>query len=166
MKRGITMFCKNCGSELNENFTFCEKCGMPVAEDSSAENGPGNENKTAADNAATVQTQGQQAHYRNAQPYTSPQPQAQQMYGGYSYQAPIQNNFQPVTTISQYAAWMLITAIPIVGIIIAIIFAIDSSNMNRANFFRAQIVVIILIALLVLAFWSVIASLLSQLLWL
>ena len=43
---------------------------------------------------------------------------------------------------------MLVGAIPLIGWIIAIIFAIDGSNKNRANFFRAQIVMF-LIAILI-----------------
>ena len=54
----------------------------------------------------------------------------------------------PGTTIGQYIGWMLVGAIPLIGWIIAIIFAIDGSNKNRANFFRAQIVMF-LIAILI-----------------
>lgn len=64
------------------------------------------------------------------------------------YHQPPMAETAPVTTIGQYIGWMLVGAIPLIGWIIAIIFAIDGSNKNRANFFRAQIVMF-LIAILI-----------------
>lgn len=32
MKRGMIMYCDNCGNQLRDNAKFCNKCGTPVAE--------------------------------------------------------------------------------------------------------------------------------------
>lgn len=52
----------------------------------------------------------------------------------------VKEETQPVTTIGQYILWALVGLIPLVGFILTIVFAVDSSNKNRANFFRAQLI--------------------------
>lgn len=141
------MYCKTCGKELDESFAFCDNCGAPAVKESPKESDVRTENKTEPETAHAAQ------------------PAVQQVYSAYQYQVPVQNNVQPVATIGQYIAWMLIGLIPVIGIIIAIVLAIDSSNKNRSNFFRAQIVIVLAATALVLIFWSAIASLLYDLLW-
>lgn len=33
---GLTMFCKNCGQEMNDNMQFCPNCNTPVASENAA----------------------------------------------------------------------------------------------------------------------------------
>ena len=153
------MYCKNCGKELSEGFAFCDKCGAPVIRENQTEV----KNNFQAENSANTQTVAQQPYYKNKLIYNPPQQSAQQTYP--TYQAPVQNNVQPVTTIGQYIAWLLIGLIPGIGTIIAIVLAIDSSNKNRSNFFRAQIVIVLAVTAFVAIFWSAIASALYDLLW-
>lgn len=155
------MYCKACGKELDESFAFCDKCGAPVIKETPKEAETETENKTEPKAASAAQPAVQQTYYRNEQVYNQPQP----VYSAYQYQVPVQNNIQPVATVGQYIAWMLIGLIPVIGTIIAIVLAIDSSNKNRSNFFRAQIVIVLAAAALVLIFWSAIVSLLYDLLW-
>ena len=155
------MYCKTCGKELDESFAFCDNCGAPAVKESPKESDVRTENKTEPKAAPTAQPAVQQTYYRNEPVYNQPQP----VYSAYQYQAPVQNNVQPVATLGQYIAWMLIGLIPVIGTIIAIVLAIDNSNKNRSNFFRAQIVIVLAAAALVLIFWSAIVSLLYDLLW-
>ena len=152
------MQCKNCGKELGEGFAFCDKCGVPVIKENPVEVKTDAGNKPEAKIPAAAQpvtqtvpqsapqpvsqpvaqpahqTAVQQPYYGN-QPYNQPQ-QPQPAYPNYQYQGPMQSNMQPVTTIGQYFVWMLVGTI----FIVAIIFAIDTSNKNRANFFRAILI--------------------------
>ena len=79
------------------------------------------------------------------QPYQQPQPQYQPQYQQPQYQpqpAPYvaDEDNAPVTKIGSYIGWFFLSAFSflIIPFIIMIVFACDSSNKNRANFFRAQ----------------------------
>ena len=39
-----------------------------------------------------------------------------------------------------YLKWLAIQAIPMAGFVIAIVWALDDSNLNRRNFFRASLI--------------------------
>lgn len=131
------MICKNCSAEIDNAASFCVVCGNPV---------------------------------EKAQPvYQAPE---QPVYQAPAYQAPIappppapvptvvqqtivsDKALAPVTSIGQYIGWSLITMIPLIGFIMMIVWAIDSSNMNRANYFRAiWVVALISVVLIVLPFF-------------
>ncbi len=158
------MQCKNCGKELSEGFAFCDNCGAPVIKENPVEVKTDVENNPEAKNPSTAQfaTQSvaQQPYYENQPMYNQPQ-SPQPTYSGKEYQATVQSNIQPVTTIGQYIVWILIGfLIPVAALVLAII---DSSNKNRANFFRALLIidvgVLVLALFIAIAFGSTIASL-------
>lgn len=144
------MVCKNCGNEVDDSYSFCDKCGASV--------------KTTAVNEFQTQSSPvpptpQQPVYQQTPPiYQTPPYAYQNVNPGYN-----QTNMSPTTTIGQYIGWLFIGSIPIIGWILAIVFAIEDSNKNRANFFRAQIVIILIFAGIFLLFSSAILGALSSL---
>ena len=181
------MICKNCGNKLDESYAFCDKCGAPVNATINSEpqtpvnpvppvsQQPTSQQPTSQQPApqqpAPQQPAPQQPVTQQSAPQQPVYQQAPPIYQNppYNYQNvnPVYNqpDMSPTTTIGQYIGWLLIGSIPIIGWILVIIFAIDSSNKNRANFFRAQIVMILIFVGVFLLFGSVILSALSDLMW-
>ncbi len=145
------MKCPVCDTQLPDSNKFCNVCGTPI---------------TAQAPAVPVAPQPVQAPEQPVyQPYEQPvyQPYEQPVYQPPVVTAPptvihqtlvADRNLAPVTTIGQYIGWSFVTMIPLIGFIMMIVWAIDSSNMNRANYFRAiWVVFLITILLVVLPFF-------------
>ncbi|MBQ8209948.1 MAG: zinc ribbon domain-containing protein [Clostridia bacterium] len=124
------MICKNCGTECQDNVTHCVNCGAYLQQDNQYQ---------------------QNTQYQQNEPYTMPN------YGNYNvYNQPVQEN-KPVS-MGTYLGWLLLgTVLGPISIVISIVFACMTENRNRANFFRAMLViwaisvVIAIIAIAVLA---------------
>lgn len=133
------MVCKNCGKEVKEGTKFCTDCG------------------------ASVQPE-PQATYSRPNYQQPPQQQYQQQYAQpyQQYNQPYQaNNSAPVTSVGKYVLWLILSTIPTAGFIIMIVFALDKTDKNRANFGKAMLItqvcgiavgIITLIVLAVLGF--------------
>lgn len=133
------MVCKNCGKEVKEGTKFCTDCGAPVQPEP-------------------------QATYSRPNYQQSPQQQYQQQYAQpyQQYNQPYQaNNSAPVTSVGKYILWLILSTIPTAGFIIMIVFALDKTDKNRANFGKAMLItqicgiavgIITLIVLAVLGF--------------
>lgn len=133
------MVCKNCGKEVKEGTKFCTDCGAPVQPEP-------------------------QATYSRPNYQQPPQQQYQQQYAQpyQQYNQPYQaNNSAPVTSVGKYILWLILSAIPTAGFIIMIVFALDKTDKNRANFGKAMLItqicgiavgIITLIVLAVLGF--------------
>lgn len=141
------MICKNCNAEIDNSSAFCINCGTPV------ENGPAAQ---PVYQQPAYQPQPEQPVYQQQSYQYQQYRQPAQTY--YSEPAPVaQAETAPVTKIKSYIGWFFINYIPVIGFILAIVFAVDSNNKNRANFFRAQfaimgivIAISILLAIIVL----------------
>lgn len=133
------MICKNCNAEIDNSSVFCINCGTPV------ENEPAEQ--------PVYQPQPEQPVYQQQGGYRQyqQQPYQQQGYQPQQYQQPPQPYYNepapvaqeetaPVTKISSYIGWIILSSFSflIIPFIIMIVFAVDGSNKNRANFFRAQ----------------------------
>lgn len=132
------MVCKNCGKEVKEGTKFCTDCGAPVQPE-----------PQATYSRPNYQQPPQQYQQQYAQPY--------QQYNQ-PYQA---NNSAPVTSVGKYILWLILSTIPTAGFIIMIVFALDKTDKNRANFGKAMLItqicgiavgIITLIVLAVLGF--------------
>ena len=133
------MVCKNCGKEVKEGTKFCTDCGAPVQPEP-------------------------QATYSRPNYQQPPQQQYQQQYAQpyQQYNQPYQaNNSAPVTSVGKYVLWRILSTIPTAGFIIMIVFALDKTDKNRANFGKAMLItqvcgiavgIITLIVLAVLGF--------------
>ena len=119
------MFCNNCGKELPNGVAFCTACGAPQREDGAGQPQSGAPSHEAPDGGASYQTQ------RNsfvppaqnfAPPYVPPQPQ--------------------IPSLGSYIAWLILTGIPVVNLILGIVWAVDKSYPARANFFRASLILL------------------------
>lgn len=132
------MICKNCSAEIDNAAAFCVVCGNPV------------EKAQPVYQAAPEQPVYQQPAYQAPIAPPPPAPPAPAVV----QQTIVTDKLAPVTTIGQYIGWSLITMIPLIGFIMMIVWAIDSSNMNRANYFRAiWVVALISVVLIVLPFF-------------
>lgn len=133
------MVCKNCGKEVKEGTKFCTDCGAPIQPEP-------------------------QATYSRPNYQQPPQQQYQQQYAQpyQQYNQPYQaNNSAPVTSVGKYILWLILSTIPTAGFIIMIVFALDKTDKNRANFGKAMLItqicgiavgIITLIVLAVLGF--------------
>lgn len=115
------MNCPNCGSENQDNVSFCSTCGA---------------NMNANDGGGPPQ--GQSTHYSQAQ-YAAPYPQQ-------AYAAPFHpGNFEPLTTWG-FMWTLIVSAIPFVGFIVLLVWAFsDGINRNRRNYARASLLLLIIV---------------------
>lgn len=117
------MICTNCGCELPPTVYFCTNCGAPV---SPAEREMAYEaQQPNADSSAAYPPPGNYPPPYEM-PYGTPSPQGR---------AP-----QDAPSFYNFLIWSLLACIPVVGFIISLVWAFDSQNMIRANFFRASLV--------------------------
>lgn len=143
------MVCKNCGSEITESMKFCRECGGPVQPETQE----------------TYQQSYQQSNYQPQNPqqpnysqqdyqqpnYQPPNPQqpdySQQDYQPQNQQQPYyyvnQNPTKtvPLPSVSTVLWWEIICAIPFIGWIFAIIYAVDKTNPLRANICKAKLII-------------------------
>lgn len=131
------MNCKNCGAFCADNSTFCDKCGSPLVNEVEYQ---------AVDNAQPAT-----AGYQASQPYNN---------GQQYYQQPSQNPYQQpfytpqaqtdqTVSVKEWLLTMLVTMIPIVGIVMVFVWAFgDSTKKSKSNFFKAYLVwLLILVAI-------------------
>lgn len=135
------MVCRNCGKEVKEGTKFCTDCGAPVQPEP-------------------------QATYNQPNYQQPPQQQYQQYDQSYQHYNPYNqpgqaDNSAPVTSVGKYILWLILSTIPTAGFIIMIVFALDKTDKNRANFGKAMLItqicgiavgIITLIVLAVLGF--------------
>ena len=131
------MVCNNCGKTFDDNASFCPACGA-IASQPSVQQQPAEQNPY--DDQPFGQNQGEPVYQMpnyQAQNYQAPN------YQMPNYQMPNQPvNSEPPVTMGKYIGWMLLASLfgPI-SIVISVIFACMGEKKNRANFFRAHLVV-------------------------
>ncbi|MGN0398992.1 MAG: zinc-ribbon domain-containing protein [Blautia sp.] len=129
------MFCEKCGKSINSGEKFCPVCGTKIDWGSD---------------------------FENIQPETPPVPPAPPVIpGGVTMN---QGEYAPVMSVWNYVALFLLSAIPIVGIIVIIVCAINSTNKNQSNYCRAIILMWVISFLIMLIFGASIAGILGSLL--
>ena len=128
------MVCKNCGSEITESMKFCRECGGPVQPETQ-------ETYQQSYQQSNYQPQNPQQPYYSQQDYQQPnyQPQNQQQPYYYVNQNPTKT--VPLPSVSTVLWWEIICAIPFIGWIFAIIYAVDKTNPLRANICKAKLII-------------------------
>lgn len=149
------MFCKNCGAQLNDAAAFCTDCGTPVSvtaasvesaytqppageSESLGSYSQPAENPAPAENAPVSEPE-PAPYYAPA----APQPREPAAQSGYDSGYPIAPACPPappaekIPSVLSYIGWFILSALPGIGFILSIVFAVDGNNKIRANFFRA-----------------------------
>jgi len=135
------MFCPNCGKDLPDHAKFCNGCGNAI-KDEKEESYP-------------------KDSYYNPQPKpvqpkeTQTQPQIRQgEYKPATFSQSSYSSNESILSIGSYIGIMIISAIPIVGFIMLLVWSFSSNvNMNKKNFAIAMLVmgiVMFIITLLIL----------------
>lgn len=121
------MFCKNCGKKLGDEVAFCDECGTSV-------------------------TQPNPVFVPAPAPVATPAPIQQQArpVTQVNIQNQLPNNplMQPLS-VGGYIGMMLLSAIPIVGIILIFVWAFSSDvNINKRNYCRAILILALIMTVL------------------
>lgn len=148
------MFCKKCGNELKDGIRFCPKCGEPAP----------NVTPICKENAEDFGSD-------EVQPVNSTIEKESETEEGFPSNPYVPTDIsddtdqEAVVSIWQYLGWLVIQMIPIVGLIVMIVFAVDGSVKNRANYARAYFLAIAIKIVLFLLFYSVIIKFIMELLY-
>lgn len=144
------MKCTNCGATLAANATVCDVCGTVVTQQSQ-------QSSYAQPTPSTYSNQGQ-----------TPAPQPYQQGYQQGYQQPTYNNAyqnqgasygtDTAMSVGDWLITFIITAIPIIGIIMIFVWAFGSGgNLNRRNYARAALIMALIglvIGILFTAVWG------------
>ena len=134
------MNCTNCGAPLSEGSKFCENCGRPVPQTAPRPAAP----QPAAQRPEPRQTQAPQNSQQPA--YRQPQPTYQQP----AYTAPvIPPEYKPISAWG-YFGYEILFAIPLIGLIFLIVYAVSAKNVNLKKFARSYFCVLILVLVITL----------------
>ncbi len=140
----MARFCTNCGATLDDDKKFCTECGTSMAD------APTREAEPAADavGASSVNipppprqvSQPQQPIYQAQTPPTyAPQP----AYNG-DAPPPSGSKYEPITA-GGYIGIMLLMCIPVVGLILAIVWACGGCRkINKRNLARATLIMMVI----------------------
>ena len=126
------MFCKNCGSALEDNVQVCPNCSTQIAPEQSVAPAP------------------QQSAVPTPQQSPAPAPQQTVVYA--NPQPVIPEEYQPMSAWG-YVGLQILFAVPVVGLIFLLIFTFKKSNLNRRNFARSYWCWLVI--------WAVIAALIA-----
>lgn len=156
------MKCTSCGAELNPGTLFCTSCGAKVTAPAEAAPAP-----------APVQTPAPAPAPAPApvQPIApAPAPVQQTYYNPPPVQPPMGTPAQPIyaqmmpdttpLTPIQYVLYMILFCVPLVNIICMFVFAFGSGNVNRKNFARAYLIMM-LIAIVLTIIGSILIAVLG-----
>ncbi len=155
-------FCRNCGAQLNEGASFCTQCGTPVPAPAAPEEpavqepviqepvieepkldtpvpeappAPKTEAPQSAPAPAFAGAQGgnQRPNYAGESPYGYQQPQKRELT-----KEDLPKKFRPLSAWA-YFGYSILFAIPLVGLIFLIIFAVggENANVNRRSYARS-----------------------------
>lgn len=126
------MYCRKCGAEVKNNGRFCPSCGAEVKRSN-------NLNQPKQHQEIVVKSQVIENDYQN--PVSD------------------KGDMDKVMGVFSYVGLFWLSSIPIIGIVLIIIWAMNSSNKNKTNYCRAIIVNWLIAVVLVIIFWGSLGSL-------
>ena len=130
------MFCEKCGKEIGSGEKFCPVCGTKISWENSQETGAAN---------------------GSGQISIHPMPVPMMTLN--------QEEYAPIMSVWNYMALFLLSAIPIVGMIVIIVCAINSTNKNQSNYCRAIILMWVISFILILILKASIGAMIGSWLW-
>ena len=128
------MFCPKCGANVDDGTRFCSECGTDVTIKPTPQ--------PVATHAQNTYHQQPQSQYTAPQPAYRPAPPPSPQYAqpAYQPQSTMYSAAAPMS-VGQYIITFIITAIPIVGFIMLLVWSFGSStNQNKKNFSRAMLI--------------------------
>jgi len=151
----MTRFCLNCGSPVEENSTFCTACGTAMeAAPAATQTQPA---AAPPQQAASPYQQDTKQQYQQQQSYQQAAPQYTQ--SNYAAEMPPAKGsiYEPISVLG-YIGISLLMCIPIVGIVLALYWAFKSKKVNRRNFARAMLIMMVVAMIISLIFGFIIGA--------
>ena len=142
-------FCTECGANVPDDLKFCTGCGKAMA--------PSASSQSPVQAAQTPPIQVTQASPVYTPPVNVPQ---QPVFMG-NERPPRGSRYAVVGTMNFLGSFLLLF-IPVVGLIIAIVWAIGSGNQNKRNFARAYLILMVIGIALGILLYFVISSLVGS----
>lgn len=149
------MYCKKCGTYIEEGMKFCKKCGNPVSDWEDVKRS--SENPSYHENIENnYQNQNPQPRSEQRQPEQPAQQmvQPQQIYNINSVitEDMIPAEYKPISMWG-YLGYEILFSIPIIGFIVLIVFALGgTSNKNVKNFARSYFCFLIILVIAIIVF--------------
>ncbi len=138
----MAQFCNRCGKEIPENIRYCPACGAPVQ---SSQEDAGHDSQ--ARGPVSYSLNNAREEYRNSyrQPFSD----------NYGDAAPENGSrYAPISALG-YVGIFLLLGIPVIGLILAIIWACGGCRkVNKRNLARASLIMIVISVVLCLVFLS------------
>lgn len=184
------MFCENCGNQISDNMSFCTKCGAKVKKmdtgmsvGGQAQTGYNSQQMNQRGPVPPVMRPDSipPQHPRQETSSYRPTPaQPSQPYGaapgtpvhpsqsyGSSFGAPakaiVDGDMSGVMSYGEYLITFIISAIPIVGIILLVKWAfMDKDNPNKSNFAKAFLTIALIGFVLGIIWISIFGSMMSR----
>ena len=133
-------FCKNCGAAITPGAKFCKSCGMPVLDENGVNVTP--QQTFEQSTQPTQANAAQQAHF------TQPAPVNVTIQQEPLTEKTLPDKFKPIG-MWQYFWLDVLFAVPIVGFVFLIIFAVGGGgNVNRKYFARSKFCMLILVLII------------------
>ena len=121
----MSNYCQSCGAVMDEGARFCKTCGTPVA--------------ISTANPVPEQPSSSQSSYQSNPAGSQQSPSGYTHYAQPAY-APAVGS-EPLS-VGQYVGMMLLSGLPLVGLILLLIWAFGSeSNINKRNYARAVLII-------------------------
>lgn len=154
------MFCSNCGNNLPNNAKFCDGCGTAMGEEAAAAYPLPTPTTTPKQNPYTTPHQSAYTPPTYTPPPAAPQPE---VYQPATFSSRTSSADMTPLSIGSYLGMMLITAIPLIGFIMLLVWSFGGNvNRNKKNWARATLIMGIVLFGLMVGFGSVLTNMITR----
>ncbi len=158
------MFCSNCGNNLPDNAKFCDGCGTAMGEQAAAAYPLPTPTSTPKNPYTTPHQPAYTPPAYTPPAYTTPQAAPQpEVYQPATFSSKTSSADATPLSIGSYLGMMLITAIPLIGFIMLLVWSFGGSvNRNKKNWARAMLIMAIVLFGLMVGFGSVFTRMITS----
>ena len=135
-------FCSDCGAQIPDEIKFCTECGKPL-----------NETPQAVPAMASAKTYGEASVSVKSQPQQTNTPDANSLFSGDT--APARGSRYAVMSVKAYIGYSVLFSIPVIGWAICLIMSFTSRSLNKRNFAKAMLILILIGVVLSVVFYFV-----------